>query len=282
VHLFDPHAPYDGHAEIFGDRFAALPYDGDIAFADVQIERLVQHLKDAGRFDDTLIVVAGDHGEGFGDHDELEHGFLLYNSTLRVPLIFSSPRLTQAGQRIVSLVDIAPTVLDCLQISSESQTSGVSLMTALDGGLIESRTCYSETISAFSAYGWAPLKCVTTDAWKYVDSTRDELFDLQNDPDEMNNLAESHPGNARDAAVLDVQARCPRSTSRVEMTESNDARRAWDTSAAGAVADPGEPLPDVKDKIPHYNAEVAARKLICRADRQTIAAPRSSPKRPST
>ncbi len=117
---FDPHAPYEATPRSSATASPHSPYDGDIAFADVQIERLLQHLKDAGRYDDTLIIVVGDHGEGFGDHDELEHGFLLYNSTLRVPLIFSSPRAPRAGTRVatpVSLVDLMPTVLDCLRYS---------------------------------------------------------------------------------------------------------------------------------------------------------------------
>jgi arylsulfatase A-like enzyme len=125
VHLFDPHAHYDGHAEIFGDRFAQQPYDGEIAFADVQIERLMEHLRQSDRLDSTLIVVAGDHGEGFGDHDELEHGFLLYNTTLRAPLVFAAPQLTAAGHRVtapVSLVSILPTVLDCLRIPNTAHT----------------------------------------------------------------------------------------------------------------------------------------------------------------
>ena len=92
IHLYDPHAPYTPPA-----RFAArtrTPYDGEVAFADEQIARVFEWLRAHGQTDRTLIVVSGDHGEGLGDHGERTHGMLLYDSTLRVPLIVAAP-----GQR---------------------------------------------------------------------------------------------------------------------------------------------------------------------------------------
>lgn len=271
VHLFDPHAPYDAHTEIFAERFAQRPYDGDIAFADFQIARLIEHLRETRQFDNTLIVVAGDHGEGLGDHDELEHGFLLYNSTLRVPLIFSSPSLTSAGHRVagaVSLVDILPTVLDCLQVSTSAHASGVSLRPALTGQPIATRTIYSETISAYAAFGWAPLKCVIADAWKYVDTTRDELYDLQTDPQETTNLAETDA--QRRAAMQQIMADLQAEMVEVavsEQTLSDTERRQLEGlgyvgGGSRPVVDSTDPLPDVKDKIHVYNNEIAARQLL--------------------
>lgn len=271
VHLFDPHAPYDGHAEIFGDRFAASPYDGDIAFADVQIDRLLKHIRDAGRLDDTLVIVVGDHGEGFNEHEELEHGFFLYNSTLRVPLIVSAPRLTRSGHRVaepVSLVDLFPTVLDCLQVPGSPRTSGASFKPALLGQPIEPRACYAETVSAFSAYGWAPLKCVTTADWKYVESTRDELYDLRNDPGELRNLLDEQPEQCRTMQQLlaDLEAQMtPVDVSDVALTEAD--RRALESlgylgGRRAPASESAAALPDVKDMIRVYNAEIAARKLM--------------------
>jgi arylsulfatase A-like enzyme/Tfp pilus assembly protein PilF len=271
VHLFDPHAPYDGHAEIFADRFAQQPYDGDIAFADIQIGRLIEHLHETNQYEDTLIVVAGDHGEGFGDHAELEHGFLLYNSTLRVPLIFSSPSLVAAGRRVpesVSLVDILPTVLDCLQIRTDAHTSGVTLQPALIGQPIATRTTYSETISAYAAFGWAPLKCVVADTWKYVDSARDELYNLELDPQELTNLAESDPQQclAMQQIMADMQAEFEEvaaSESALTDTERRQLEALGYVGGGSRHAEaPTEELPDVKDKIHIYNDEIAARKVL--------------------
>src|SRR4029077_14251377 len=120
VHLYDPDIPYDPHEESFGDRFRDSPYDGDIAFADQQIGRLIDFLKSRGLDERTVVVIVGDHGEGFGEHEEREHGFTVYNLTIRVPLIIACPPLCRAGHRVstpVSLVDVFPTVLDCMQVN---------------------------------------------------------------------------------------------------------------------------------------------------------------------
>lgn len=272
VHFFDPHAPYQGHAEIFGERFAANPYDGDIAFADVQIERLIQRLKDTGQYDNTLIIVAGDHGEGFGEHEELEHGFFLYNSTLRVPLIISLPGIAAAGHRFdapVSLVDLLPTVVDCLQIASEAHTSGISLKPALQQQALASRPCYAETIAGFSSYGWAPLKSVVTERWKYVQTTRDELYDLQADPGELQNLATSDPATTAEMQQLLADVEAGMQVVDSTHAELSDAeRRALAAlgyvggGSARARSETDAPLPDVKDRVRFYNAEVAARKQM--------------------
>lgn len=272
VHFFDPHAPYQGHAEIFGDRFAANPYDGDIAFTDVQIERLIQRLKETGQYDNTLIIIAGDHGEGFGEHDELEHGFFLYNSTLRVPLIISWPGNAAAGDRVdapVSLVDLLPTILDCLQIPGEAHTSGISLKPALQRRAAAPRSLYAETISGYSAYGWAPLKSVVTERWKYVQTTRDELYDLKADPGELQNLAESSPETIAELQGLLADVEAQMRVVDIAAAELTDAeRRALEAlgyvSGGSPPPTPGSEtaMPDVKDRIQFYNAEIAARKLM--------------------
>src|SRR5205814_5148461 len=88
VHLFDPHSPYLAHTDLFGDEFVERPYDGEIAYVDRQVGRLLEFLKARGLESQTVVVVVGDHGEGLGEHFERQHGMTLYNSTLRVPLIF--------------------------------------------------------------------------------------------------------------------------------------------------------------------------------------------------
>jgi arylsulfatase A-like enzyme/Flp pilus assembly protein TadD len=272
VHLFDPHAPFEGHAETFGDRFRERPYDGDIAFADLQIGRLVADLKERGLYERTVIVVVGDHGEGFGEHQELEHGFMLYNSTLRVPLIVRTPAQSKAGHRVptpVSLVDLFPTILDALQLSRSERVSGVSLAKGLKGESIEPRPCYSETDAAFAAFGWAPLRSVVTDRWKYVHTTRDELYDLERDPRELHNLADSNPEPLAEmrellASLEQQMVECPESKSQLTAAQRRQLASLGYVTGARELpaAEKGEPLPDVKDKMPSYNAEVESRLLM--------------------
>lgn len=272
VHLYDPHAPFEGHAETFGDRFRERPYDGDIAFADLQVGRLVAFLKEKGLYDRTVIVVVGDHGEGFGEHLEQEHGFLLYNSTLRVPLIVRSPRGNKAGGRVataVSQVDILPTVLDALQIPLAGRVSGVSLRPGLEGLPVEPHDCYAETDAAFAAYGWAPLRSVTTDRWKYIHTAHDELYDLAADPRELNNLADAQPEplaemRQRLAALEQQMVLC----AETDIPLSAEQRRALEAlgyvtgSKRPAAAEGARPLPGVKEMMPFYNTDMEARTLL--------------------
>jgi arylsulfatase A-like enzyme/Tfp pilus assembly protein PilF len=272
VHLFDPHAPYEGHPEVFRDRFRERPYDGDIAFADLHVGRLIEFLKARGQYERTLIVVVGDHGEGLGEHLEDEHGFMLYNSTLRVPLIVSCPGMCRAGHRVsgaVSQVDLLPTVLDCLRIPPPQPISGVSLLSALKGSQVEPRFCYAETTAVYDAFGWAPLTGVTSDVWKFVHTTRDELYNLKDDPDELHNLADAEP--AKVAELRNVLTRLQEQMdahAELEAPLTASERRKLESlgyQAGGKSPPPVESangLPDVKDMLGHYNAEIAARKLI--------------------
>ena len=272
VHLYDPHAPFEGHPEVFGDRFRDDPYDGDIAYADQQTGRLIDFLKSKNLYEDTLVVIVGDHGEGFGEHLEEEHGFLLYNSTLRVPLIVSCPSRCLKNQRVpasVSIVDILPTVAELTQIPVPERLSGLSLAPALRGETIASRPCFSEAVAGYEAFGWAPLASVTLDRWKYVETTRPELYDLAADPAELNNLIATRPEQLQEmAAVLQTlrDNMVLMEASAVRISESDRMKLAAIGYLSGgtspAASEPDEPLPDVKDMMRHYNTEVSARKLI--------------------
>ncbi len=117
VHLYDPHVPYEP-PEPFLSQFAGRGveglYDGEIAFADAQVGRLLAWLKRNGLDERTVVVVAGDHGEGLGSHGEGTHGYFVYDYALHVPLIVAAPFPELRGVRVesqVSLVDVFPTVL---------------------------------------------------------------------------------------------------------------------------------------------------------------------------
>jgi arylsulfatase A-like enzyme/Flp pilus assembly protein TadD len=193
VHLYDPHMPYFGHEVLKGTRYESrASYDGEIAFMDVQIGRLLRFLKDHRLTSETLVIAFGDHGEGLGEHGERAHGHFLYESTMRVPLIFSQAGRVRAGVRVqamVSLVDLFGTVLDLLGFESPDERSGRSLAPALFGREIASLPSYGETLLPFTSFKWSPLWSLTTPQWKYIRSARLHLYDRPADAKELNNLA---------------------------------------------------------------------------------------------
>jgi arylsulfatase A-like enzyme len=178
VHLYDPHAPYLAHSDLFGDEFAQRPYDAEIAYDDRQFARLVGFLKTRGLDSRTLVVVVGDHGEGLGEHSELRHGMTLYNSTMHVPLIFRRSNHLSAGRRIstnVSMVDVSPTILELLGLSGLRNATGRSFKPALLGELLPAIPCYGETDEPFIENGWSPQRSLTEGNWKYIKTTRQAL-----------------------------------------------------------------------------------------------------------
>jgi len=197
VHLYDPHLPYYVHEAMSETRFSGQKtYDAEVAFMDMQVRRLTAFLKKRDLTRRTVVVAVGDHGEGLGEHQEVGHGYMLYETTQRVPLIFSAPGRIREGDRgaaMVSLVDFFPTILDLLDIPGTYQGMGRSLRPALEGGEMDSIPCYGETDMPYTSFGWCPLRSVTTPRWKYIRTARVELYDRQADPGELNNLADIHP-----------------------------------------------------------------------------------------
>ncbi len=196
LHYFDPHAPY-APPEPFASRFAAEPYAGEIAFTDDCIGRVIGKLKELGLYDSTLLLIAGDHGEMLGEHGELFHGFFIYQSAIRVPLIVRLPGQT-AGRRVrdlVGLVDIVPTVCSLLDVDVPPVLHGEDLSPAVRGGTLEfpPRALYCESFYA-TRYGANSLLGLVTEQWKYIQTTRSELYDLSLDPRESENLADSRGG----------------------------------------------------------------------------------------
>ena len=120
LHFYDPHLPYRA-PEPFRSRFAGRPYDGEIAYTDSALATLFAGLRSRGLFDSSVIALTADHGEGLGDHGESTHGYFIYDSTLRVPLLVKSAFATRAAdlQTSVSLVDLAPTLLHLAGIRDE-------------------------------------------------------------------------------------------------------------------------------------------------------------------
>jgi arylsulfatase A-like enzyme len=129
VHLYDAHTPYEAPAP-FRARFAASPYDGEIAYVDNCIAQLITALEQTGQLDRTVVAVIADHGEGLGDHGEEEHGLFLYDSVLRIPWIMRLPARESAGTVVktqVRGIDVTPTLAALAGISM-SRIDGESVV----------------------------------------------------------------------------------------------------------------------------------------------------------
>jgi len=190
MHLYDPHYPYRPPAP-YDKEYASHPYDGEIAFADAQVGRLLRFLKEKGIYRNTVIVLSGDHGESLGEHGEKTHGFFIYNATLHVPLIIRAPELKTVGlvEASTSLTDIMPTVLNLLKLDVPPQVQGQSLIPLLSGKHDEgSRSLYAETFLPRLHFNWSELRGVETRNYHFIDAPKPELYDLSKDPGETNNL----------------------------------------------------------------------------------------------
>ncbi len=200
THFYDPHANYSPPPP-YRDDYRARLYDGEIAYMDAQIGRLLQHPRLA---EDVVVVVLGDHGESLGEHREQTHAILAYDSTLHVPFILRIPG-GPSGVRVpreVSQVDLAPTLLDLLDLEPGGGDAfhGRSLMPLIERPrtVRKAPLIYSETYLPFYTYGWAKLKAVRRDQWKYIAAPTPELYDLRRDPRELSNQIEQNPGAAHD------------------------------------------------------------------------------------
>lgn len=188
LHLYDPHAPY-APPPAFRSLYPGRPYDGEVAFVDTQVARLLAGLAAAGIADRTLVVLVSDHGESLGEHGEATHGLLLYDATLRIPLIVRLPGGLAAGSvrdEAVGLADIAPTVLALAGLPAESGVDGIDLFHRP----AESRREHS----AISEYprrrlGWSTLVAVRIGEWKFILAPRAELYHVARDPSELTDLA---------------------------------------------------------------------------------------------
>jgi arylsulfatase A-like enzyme/thioredoxin-like negative regulator of GroEL len=228
VHLYDPHDPYEPpppYSETYKDRL----YDGEIAYADSVLAGFIGYLKKTGRYDNALIVVVGDHGEGLGEHHEDTHGIFLYDSTTHVPLIVKMPG-GNAGKMVdaqVRTTDIVPTVAGLLGIAPPEVLDGEPLQPYLSGAESKDRTAIGETDYPLR-FGWAPLRSVRAGGFKFIEAPRPELYDLHADPGELTNRYQ-----LSDANVQKFRGRLAEIKGNASATASN--------------------LPDPKDKIDEQN-----------------------------
>ncbi len=206
AHYFDPHQPLEPPAP-FDQLYADDLYDGEIAYSDDSLGRLLDHLRGLGVLDRTLVILTADHGEGLNEHRESTHSMLLYDSTLHVPLILRPPDYPYGGRVVdefVGTVDIVPTVLDLLGVSSDLEFQGRSLEPWFSARSLEAvgpsspRSLYSETLSPRLSHRWGELRALIDRPYKFVHGPRPELFDLEKDPRELHNLIDEQAALARE------------------------------------------------------------------------------------
>jgi choline-sulfatase len=249
VHLYDPHDPYEPpapYSQIYKDRL----YDGEIAYADSALADLIAYLKQSGRYRTAVIVVVGDHGEGLGEHNEDTHGIFLYDSTTHVPLIVKLPAAVHAGTAVsaqVRTVDVVPTLLELAGAPLLEKRDGESLTPYFAGTDEPSRPAFGETDYPLR-FGWAALRSVRSEGFKFLEAPRPELYDLKLDAGELHNHYDSEDAHIKTARSLLAEVRTGEA-----QTQGSSA-----IPAASADAPSNSSLPDPKDKIAEQNLLHAA------------------------
>ena len=263
VHLYDPHDPYEPPPPYSGTYRDRL-YDGEIAYADSALAHFVGYLKLHQAYGKSVIVVVGDHGEGLGEHHEDTHGIFLYDSTTHVPMIVKLPGGVDAGKVVdaqVRTIDILPTVLQLVKAAAAPRLDGESLQPFF-GGEGAARPAIGETDYPLR-FGWAPLRSVRDEAYKFIEAPRPELYDLHSDPAETRNAYE--PWNATvqklRGMLADLRAKLPSpqpaSAAAVGKGTTDELRALGYLGPADALSSTNVPepslLPDPKDKIEEQN-----------------------------
>jgi arylsulfatase A-like enzyme/Flp pilus assembly protein TadD len=253
LHLYEPHKPYAPPP-----RFSSYePYDGEVAYADELVGRLLDRLRAIDLYERSTIVLLSDHGEGLGDHGEQEHGLFLYRETTHIPLIVKLPG-RRAARRVaapVQQIDLAPTILDLAAADARAGLRGRSLRPLLDGsGTLPDEGIYSEALYSRYHFGWSELYALTDARYRLIRAPRDELFDLQRDPRESSSIAAERPQvrqamrSALEALIATASIDAPS-----EVTDEDRQRLAALGYVGGGSSEaltlPGDSLPDPKDKV---------------------------------
>ena len=260
LHVYDLHTPY----ELPPDqprRNSLKGYDAQLAYVDHVLGEFWDYLKRQGLMEKTLIVFTSDHGEGLGDHKESTHGYYIYQSTLRVPLIIHWPKETNGFAAVantpVSLLDVAPTLLQFAHIPQPAAFQGRSLLGLVKQKQLSSAPAeiYSESLYARSHFGCSSLQSLRFGQYKYIEAPQPELYDLSKDPDETQNIY-----SVKKSFALSLRGRlqgirsryrtAPADQSRTISPEAVAALNSLGYVAAGiTVPDSAEVRPDPKDRI---------------------------------
>jgi choline-sulfatase len=278
VHLYDPHTPYEP-PEPFRSKYERRGlrglYDGEIAFTDQQVGRVLSWLKASGLESRTVVVVMGDHGEALGSHGEASHGYFVYDYALHVPFLLATPFDALRGIRVdaqVSSVDVLPTLFELLGIDVPARVHGRSLLPVmLDPARDSGAYAYGESMTPNLQFGWSSLHALRSNRYKLIKAPSPELYDLAADPGEATNVIARYP-----AVVEDLTRRLDRLMVETgkEAPEPEAADLDKETlerlAALGYVGGPvasrssgmSQPLADPKDKLQVFTEVQKAGELI--------------------
>ncbi len=269
VHLYDAHTPYRPP-----ERWMASgidPYDGEIAFCDEQIGRLLEGIEGHGLQNGLLIVVTADHGEALGAHGERTHGIFLYEETMRVPLILAwegRPAEIPMPARVlrpVSLVDVAPALLAALGVSIEGDGTAPSLWDDVSA-TGPARSIYLESFLPFYSFRWRPLLGLVNGDLKWIAAGTDELYDLSSDPTESVNLAIVETGRAAEMREVLERRTIPRKSLADRLVVDEEERQKLERLGY-VIATFTEPpdftgLPDPRERIGDLDLRERAKVLL--------------------
>jgi arylsulfatase A-like enzyme/tetratricopeptide (TPR) repeat protein len=282
VHLYDPHTPYEPPEPFlseFGPRGLAGLYDGEIAFTDQQVGRIVSWLRASGLDRKTIVVVVGDHGEGLGSHGEGTHGYFVYDYVTHVPFLVSTPFAELRGIRVetqVSGVDVYPTVLALAGIEGAHRVHGRSLVPLMFHPTTEPAAfAYGESMTPSLQFGWSPLHYLRSTRYKLIKAPRPELYDLAADPDEATDVFAKHPDVGRD--LMEKLDRLMEETAKGAPAPGQadlDKKTLESLAALGYIGTTSAPKPsagskalaDPKDKLQIFAAVQQAGELIVKDD----------------
>jgi arylsulfatase A-like enzyme/predicted Zn-dependent protease len=270
IHLYDPHTPY-APPEPFKSQYSQNPYLGEVAYTDSQLARLWDFLDRNGLRDNLFLVFTADHGESLGEHRESTHGFFVYQAAIRVPLIIATPFPELRGvtsAATVGLVDVMPTVLEMAGIPVPAEVQGRSLVPSFFApGAAADRLAYSETFYPRYHYGWSDLRSVQDGRFKLILAPVPELYDLDRDPGEENNLVYLEKKvfedlSARAGALMEEAGRNALEVDLQKVDEETREKLAA-LGYVGSFMDSsklqGKKLANPKDKIGVFNALSKAR-----------------------
>ena len=254
LHLYEPHTPYTPPSP-YREQYAH-PYDGEVAYSDALVGEFIDFLKARGLYEPALIVLASDHGEGLGDHQEQEHGIFLYQAVAHVPLVVKWPRNERAGTKVsaaVQLIDVAPTIAALTGAEADSGWRGASLLDDPDRPGARVRSIYSESMYPRYQFGWSELYALTDGRFRYIQAPRDELYDLERDSAEASNLA-AERRQTRDAMRLALTPFIqPALAAKPQKVAAEDLEKFQALGYIGVAVQPTDAgmqsLPDPKDKI---------------------------------
>jgi tetratricopeptide (TPR) repeat protein len=275
VHFYDPHAPYDP-APAFLAKFPGRPYDAEIAAADFGVATILDALTPERRRE-TLTIVTGDHGESLGEHGESEHGVLVYDSTLHVPLVVAGAGVAAGAvvRRQVRHVDLMPTIAELAGASVPAGVDGVSLARPLRGEREtgDAPASYAESRFGELHFGWSPLRSLRDGTWKYIESPEPELYQVAADRGEQNNRREARADTASAMAgvLANLARQSPKAGASTTTAQADAAERLRTLGYVGGRVDLSAPRADghnardrmhappvPKREIARYEAYVAA------------------------